>query len=156
MRYFALCPALLLAACGGGEPVNDITNDPVALNVIEATSQGKSAAVAAATDCGNLPDFIPVYAGAQVTTCVSGPDGRSPRHVSGSVVYLTDATPSQVLAWSRTHANASGLAHGASSEKTMAAGEQAKRSVTVLAEPFEGRTRVTVNWGSGVAGSGGV
>jgi hypothetical protein len=149
MRGFLLL-MLPLAACGGGTDIgSDTTNDPVALNVVEAAAEGTPAAVAAAADCGNLPKFVPVYAGAQVTQCISGPDGRAPRHISGSVVYLTDVKPEAVLGWSRSHANASGLAFRESGPNKVSAGEELKRSVLVVAEPHQGRTRVTVNWGGG-------
>lgn len=149
-KRWIIATALVLGACGGGGIASDTTNDPVAQNVVEAAAKGKSAAVAAAVDCSNKPDFVPIYAGGEVTTCVASEDGRGARHVSGSIVYLTDASPREVLGWSRAQANASGLAQRLSTDKSYSAGEESQRSLMVVAEPFEGRTRVTVNWGSGV------
>jgi hypothetical protein len=147
MRHLSLIAALPLAACGGVS--SDTTNDPVAQNVIEATAQGTPAAIAAATDCGNRPDFVPVYEGAQITTCVSGADGI-PRHVSGNIVYLTHAAPAEVLGWSRAQANASGLVPGPSTPTSYSAGEKTERNVRISVEPMNGGTRVTLNWGRGV------
>jgi len=143
-----LAPALLLslAACGGGGVSSETVGDPAAQNVASAAAEGKSAAVTAATDCSNKPDFVPIFEGAQVTTCVSGPDGIE-RHVSGNIVYLTDAKPADVLGWSRAQANASGLAQRLSTPTSYSAGEARKRSLMVLVEPYAGKTRVTINWG---------
>lgn len=145
----ALAAALLLGACGGGVSSDDV-HDPLAQNVAEAASKGKSAVVAAAIDCSNKPDFVPIYHDAQVTTCVASEDGKGRRHVSGSIVYLTSASPREVLGWSRAQANASGLHQRLATDNTYSAGEESQRSLMVIVEPFEGRTRVTVNWGSGV------
>ena len=149
MRWPALLLPLTVAACGSGGVKADDVSDPVAQNVAEAAAGGTSARIAAATDCGNKPAFVPVYAGGEITTCVSSPDGQ-PRHVSGSIVYLTDATPDQAIAWSRAQANASGLVQRLSTPTRYSAGEEGKRSLMILAEPYADRTRVTVNWGSTV------
>jgi hypothetical protein len=150
MRLVLLAAPLLLAGCGGTGVSSDTTNDIVAQNVVEAAANGTPARVAAAVDCNNKPDFVPVQQGAEVTTCISGPDGVNTRHVSGTIVYLTDDDPRHAIAWSRGQANASGLAPRQASDTRYSAGEEGKRSLMILAEPFEGRTRVTVNWGKGV------
>jgi hypothetical protein len=150
MRLVLLAAPLLLAGCGGTGVSSDTTNDIVAQNVVEATANGTPARVAAAVDCNNKPDFVPVYAGAEVTACISGPDGVNKRHVSGTIVYLTDADARTVLGWSREQANASGLAPRQASGTRYSAGEEGQRSLMVLVEPYQGRTRVTVNWGKGV------
>ena len=149
MRLVLLAAPLLLAGCGTGVS-SDTTNDIVAQNVVEATANGTPARIAAAVDCNNKPAFVPVQQGGQVTTCISGPDGVNKRHVSGTIVYLTNDDPRRVVAWSREQANASGLAPRQASETRYSAGEEGQRSLMILAEPFEGRTRVTVNWGKGV------
>jgi hypothetical protein len=143
-----LSSALLLAACGGGVS-SETTSDPTGQNVAAAAAEGTSAAMAAAVDCSNKPDFVPIYDGAQITTCVSSADG-TPRHVSGSVVYLVREDPAKVLGWSRAQANASGLGQRLSTPTTYSAGEAAKRSVMVVVEPMNGGTRATVNWGSDI------
>jgi hypothetical protein len=149
MRRLLVTAILLLpSACGGGVS-SDTTDDPVAQNVVEAAAAGTPAAVAAAVDCSNKPDFVPVYQDAQITTCVSGEDGL-PRHVSGTIVYLTKKTPAEVLGWSREQVNASGLGQRLSTPTQYSAGEETRRSVMVLVEPMNGGTRVTVNWGRGV------
>lgn len=149
MRHLPLLLVPLLAGCGSGAPKADSVSDPVAQNVIEATAKGVPAKVAAAADCGNRPDFVPVYAGAQITTCASGADGQ-PQHVSGNIVYWVQAEPADVLGWSREQANASGLGQRLSTPTLYSAGEKAKRSVEIRVEPLNGGTRVTINWGRDV------
>ena len=92
---------------------------------------------------------MPVYADAQITTCVSGPDGTRD-HVSGSIVYLVKETPEKVLGWSRAQANASGLGQRLLTPTKYSAGEDGQSSLMIVVEPMNGGTRATVNWGSGV------
>lgn len=148
MRHLILGSTLLLAACGGGVS-SETTGDPVGQNVAAAAAEGKSARITAAADCSNKPDFVPLYAGAQITTCVSSADG-TPRHVSGSIVYLVKEQPAKVLGWSRAQANASGLGQRLSTATMYSAGEESKRSLMVVVEPMDGGTRATVNWGRSV------
>lgn len=148
MRHLLLTAILLTGACGGGV-TSETTNDPTGQNVAEAAAKGIPAAIAAAVDCSNKPNFVPVLAGAQITTCVSSPDG-TPRHVSGTIVYLVKEEPAKVLGWSREQANASGLGQRLSTATQYSAGEDSKRSLMVVVEPMNGGTRATVNWGSGV------
>lgn len=146
MRHLILGTTLLLAACGN-KVSTETTDDPTGQNVAAAAAAGRPAAVTAAIDCSNKPDFVPLYADAQVTTCVSGPDG-TPRHVSGTIVYLVKAQPAEVLGWSRAQANASGLGQRLSTADKYSAGEDTKRSLLIVVEPMNGGTRATVNWGS--------
>jgi hypothetical protein len=148
MRHLIASSALLLAACGGGASTTT-TNDPTGQNVAAAAANGTPAAIAAAVDCSNKPDFVPVHEGAQITTCVSSADG-TPRHVSGTIVYLVREEPAKVLGWSRAQANASGLGQRLSTSTQYSAGEASQRSVMIVVEPMNGGTRATVNWGSGV------
>lgn len=148
MRHLLLTVALLASACGGGVST-ETTRDPTGQNVATAAANGTPAAIAAATDCSNKPDFVPVYDGAQITTCVSSADGQ-PRHVSGTIVYRVKEAPAKVLGWSRAQANASGLGQRLATPTTYSAGEQSKRSLMIVVEPMDGGTRATVNWGSGV------
>lgn len=145
-RPAAFLAPLLLAACGGGGPSSDSVDDPVAQNVVAAAAAGTPAALAAAVDCGNRPDFVPLYADAQVTSCVSGPDGL-PRHVSGTIVYTSAADPERVLGWSRAQIDASGLRYGRLTPGKYEAGEEGERSIMVVVDRYQGRTRVTLNWG---------
>lgn len=148
MRHLILGSTLLLAACGGGVS-SETTSDPTGQNVAAAAAEGKPAVVTAAADCSNKPDFVPIYDDAQITTCVSSADG-TPRHVSGSIVYLVKEDPAKVLGWSRAQANASGLGQRLSTPTMYSAGEDKQRSVMIVVEPMNGGTRATVNWGSGV------
>ena len=148
MRYSIVSAALLLTACGGGIS-SETTGDPAGQNVAAAAANGTPAAIATAADCSNKPDFVPVFEGAQITTCVSSADG-TPRHVSGTIVYLVKAAPAKVLSWSRAQANASGLGQRLSTATMYSAGEATKRSLMILVEPMNGGTRATVNWGRDV------
>jgi hypothetical protein len=147
MRQAVLAAGLLLAACGGSPKTTD---DPVGQNVAAAAAEGKPAALTAATDCGQAPpDFVPLYADAKISTCVSGPDGQE-THVSGTIVYTTGAKPAEVLGWSRGQANASGLAQRMATDKMYSAGEEKRRSLMVVVDTVDGQTRVTVNWGKDI------
>lgn len=146
MRAAPLLLVLALAGCGQGGAGADTTGDPVARNVVEAAAAGTPAALAAAVDCGNRPDFVPIYEDAEITTCISAPDGQA-RHVSGNIVYMTAATPAQVLGWSRAQANAAGLAPRETGAAMYAAGEEARRNLVVRVEPVGGHTRVNLVWG---------
>jgi len=148
MRHLVLTIAFLASACGDGVST-ETTRDPTGQNVAAAAAEGKPAAITAAADCSNKPDFVPVYDDAQITTCVSSADG-TPRHVSGTIVYLVKAAPAKVLGWSRAQANASGLGQRLATPTTYSAGEQSQRSLMIVVEPMNGGTRATVNWGSGV------
>ncbi|NIJ21217.1 hypothetical protein FHS95_002920 [Sphingomonas naasensis] len=148
MRHLVLTIAFLAGACGDGVST-ETTRDPTGQNVAAAAAEGKPAAITAAADCSNKPDFVPVYDDARVTTCVSSADGQ-PRHVSGSIVYWVREAPAKVLGWSREQANASGLGQRLSTPTSYSAGEQSKRSLMIVVEPMNGGTRATVNWGSGV------
>lgn len=145
MRLAILAVALFAGACGDDPKTTD---DPVGQNVAAAAAEGRPAALAAAIDCNNLPAFVKVHPGGQVTKCFSGPDG-TPRHVSGSIVYQVAAQPDAVLGWSREQADASGLAPRSSSEGKYEAGEDGKRTLMIIVEPMQGGTRATLNWGSG-------
>ena len=147
MRQMVLAAGLLVAACGGSPKTTD---DPVGQNVAAAAAEGKPAALTAATDCGQAPpNFVPLYADAKITSCVSGPDGQQD-HVSGTIVYVTQAKPAEVLGWSRGQANASGLAQRLATDKMYSAGEERRRSLMVEVDTIDGQTRVTVNWGKDI------
>ncbi|MBC9034525.1 hypothetical protein IAG41_19225 [Sphingomonas sp. JC676] len=147
MRQAVLTAGLLLAACGGSPKTTD---DPVGQNVAAAAAEGKPAALTAATDCGQAPpDFVPLYTNAKIISCVSGPDGQQD-HVSGTIVYVTNAKPAEVLGWSRGQANASGLAQRMATDKMYSAGEERRRSLMVVVDTVDGQTRVTVNWGKDI------
>jgi hypothetical protein len=136
---------VLLAGCGRGGP--QTTDDPVAQNVASAAAAGVPANVSAAIDCGNKPDFVPVYANATILSCTAAPDGLPGRHVSGNLVYETDAPEKQVLGWSRAQANAAGLKYRRETGFSYEAGEESERSLRVAVEGHLGRTRVSITWG---------
>ncbi|MDH4746329.1 hypothetical protein OMP43_20070 [Sphingomonas sp. CBMAI 2297] len=133
--------ALLAAACGGPRT----TNDPAAQNVIEATSKGVPAKVAAGT-CNDKPDFVPVYKEAKIISCTSG-DVAATGKRSGTVIYTDFAAPPAILAWSKEQAIASGLTPGIEDRKSFSAADGDRRTLRVMAEPGTAVTNVTVNWG---------
>ncbi|WP_100207627.1 hypothetical protein [Sphingomonas elodea] len=143
-RWAAGAILLVLAACGRGERTTD---DPVGQNVAAAAASGVPANVAAAVDCGNRPDFVPVYEGATILSCTAAPDGLDGRHVSGNLVYESDASVKDVLGWSRAQANASGLKYRRETSFSYEAGEEAARSLRVVVDEHAGRTRATISWG---------
>lgn len=145
-RGGAVLGLVLLAGCGRGERSTD---DPVGQNVAAAAAEGMPANIAAAVDCGNRPDFVPVYAGADITSCIAAPDGTAPGHVSGTLVYETDAEPRRVLGWSRAQANASGLRYVRETDNSYTAGDTGKRRVMIVVGRHGGRTRVSINWERG-------
>ncbi|WP_171015319.1 hypothetical protein [Sphingomonas sp. 1F27F7B] len=133
--------ALLAAACGGPKT----TNDPAAQNVIEATSKGVPAKVAAGT-CNDKPDFVPVYKEAKIISCTSGEVAVTGKR-SGTVIYTDFASPSTILAWSKQRALASGMSLGVEDGKSFSAVEGDRRTLRVMAESGTAVTNVTVNWG---------
>ncbi|WP_294332903.1 hypothetical protein [uncultured Sphingomonas sp.] len=144
-RWSAGAALFALAACGGhGEKTTD---DPVGQNVASAAAAGVPANVAAAMDCSNKPDFVPVYAGGTVLSCTAAPDGLPGRHVSGNLVYEVDAPEKTVLGWSRAQANAAGLKYRRDTPYSYEAGEEAERSLRVVVDSHRGHTRVSISWG---------
>ncbi|RYY27824.1 MAG: hypothetical protein EOP62_04980 [Sphingomonadales bacterium] len=129
MRWAALGLTMLINACGGGSEV-----------------PGAPANGIGAVACDTKPDFVPVYADAQISVCTA--TGTEGGQQSGTIIYTTAASPKLALSWSRAQANASGLGQRMMSETMYSAGETTRRSLMVLVEPEGSGTRVTVNWGS--------
>lgn len=138
MRGAVIGLALLAGACGGPKT----TNDPAAQNVIDATSRGVPAAVAAGT-CNSKPDFVPVREDAKFISCTSG---KALGRTSGTVIYTSTAEPSTVISWAKEQAIRASLALHIEDGGSFTAGDS-KRTLRVAAEPGEARTTVRVNWG---------
>ncbi len=136
MRHAVIALALLAAACGGPKT----TDDPVAQNVIEASSHGTPAAVAAGT-CEAKPDFAPVYPDSKLISCTGATGARS-----GTVLYTSFATPATILAWSKQQATQAGLAIGAEDARSLNAADGNRRTVRIVADPGPEHTTVTVKW----------
>ncbi|MGN6820593.1 MAG: hypothetical protein ACTHJR_18200 [Sphingomonas sp.] len=111
-----------------------------------ATTASVAASSDAPADCSKLPEFVPLYADAQVETCVSGPAGE-PRRESGTVVYTTAAEPGAVIAWYKDKAIGDGLVPALSTPTLFSARDGSKRSVMAMVETVRGSTKVTLNWG---------
>lgn len=141
MRSAVIGLALLAGACGGPKT----TSDPAAQNVIDATSKGVSASVAAGT-CNDKPDFVPVYKEAKIISCASGDVAVTGKR-SGTVIYTDFGSPEAILAWSKQQAAASGLSLHLEDGKSFTASAGDKRTLRVSAEAGTAVTNVTVNWG---------
>ncbi|MFS2109523.1 hypothetical protein ACCC88_07540 [Sphingomonas sp. Sphisp140] len=141
MRVAVIGLALLAGACGGPRT----TDDPAAQNVIDATSKGVPAKVAAGT-CNDKPDFVPVYKEAKIISCTSGDVAVTGKR-SGTVIYTNFASPSTILTWSKQQALAQGLSLRIEDGKSFTAGDGNKRTLRVMAESATAVTNVTVNWG---------
>lgn len=141
MRGAVIGLALLAAACGGPKT----TDDPAAQNVIDATSKGVPAKVAAGT-CNDKPAWVPLYKEAKIISCTSGDVGVTGKR-SGTVIYTDFASPSSILAWSKQQALAQGLSLGIEDGRSFNAGQGNTRTLRVMAESATAVTNVTVNWG---------
>jgi len=141
MRRAVLAIAFLATACGGPKTVDD----PAAQNVIDATSKGVPAKVAAGT-CNDKPDFVPIYKEAKIISCTSA-DDAVPGKRSGTVIYTDFGSPSSVLSWSKQQAMANGLSLRIEDGRSFTAGDGDKRTLRVSAESGTAVTNVTVNWG---------
>ncbi|MDG2533703.1 hypothetical protein P6144_08600 [Sphingomonas sp. HITSZ_GF] len=141
MRAAGLSILLLVTACGGPKT----TSDPAAQNVIEATSKGTPAAVAAGT-CNDKPDWVPIYKEAKIISCTGGDVSVTGRR-SGTVIYTDFASPSSVLTWSKQQAMALGLSLSIEDGKSFSASQSNQRTLRVMAESGTAVTNVTVNWG---------
>jgi hypothetical protein len=141
MRMVVIGLALLAAGCGGPKT----TDDPAAQNVIDATSKGVPAKVAAGT-CNDRPAWVPIFKEAKIISCTSADIAVTGKH-SGTVIYTDFASPSSVLTWSKEQAISAGLALRMEDGKSFSAGEGDKRTLMVIAESGTATTNVTVNWG---------
>ncbi|MEP9358998.1 hypothetical protein [Sphingomonas sp. KR3-1] len=142
MRMVVIGLALLAAGCGGPKT----TDDPAAQNVIDATSKGVPAKVAAGT-CNDKPDWVPIFKEAKIISCTSG-DGAVTGKRSGTVIYTDFGSPSSVLAWSKQQAIAQGLSLSIEDGKSFSAAQGDTRTLKVTAESGTAVTNVTVNWGA--------
>lgn len=131
----ALAALLLLSACGKGDK-------PAA----EAAAPTASPAVAAA-GCDSLPDFAPLYAGAQVSGCFKGASTVRENHDSGTAVFAVKAAPAEVLAWYKQETAAKGLSPSLASDTMFSARDGEKRTVMVMTAAKDGGSQVTINWG---------
>jgi hypothetical protein len=138
---FPAFAALVLAACGGEGARSDrgeAAADPAAP---AATAE----AAAATADLG-LPDFAPIYPGAEVVSSIVSEDARSR---GGMITYRTDASPEAVVAFHRRAASGlPGAAEaGEGATRSFGAGElDGSRSVQVVATPVGSSTSVQLSW----------
>lgn len=140
LRIILAGAVLSLSGCEAGND-NQSAEDlgPPATNAV-------AAAGSAPTDCGKLPDFVPLYADARIETCVSGPAGE-PHRESGTVIYTTGATPEAIIAWYRDKAALDGLVPALATPSLFSARDGGKRSMMAVVETARGATKVTLNWG---------
>jgi len=148
--------AVSLAACGkkedSGKPVVAVAPGGVTVKGNDGTATittGGGAAVAAAA---NLPDYAPLYPGASVEmSAASAPGDES--SVGGTVTYMTNATPQQVVDFYKQKSAAKGVpakmnANMGAALMFAAADDSGARSVQVIATPAGTGTNVAVTWAS--------
>lgn len=140
LRIILAGGALTLGGCDAGND-NTSSDDRGSASAALAEVPG-----GAPIDCRKLPDFVPLYAGARVETCVSGP-ASEPRRESGTVVYMTGAAPEVVMAWYKDKATGDGLVPSLSTATLFAARDGSSRVMMAMVETVRGATRVTLNWG---------
>lgn len=146
MRKTILIMGLLAAGCGGPSvtvTTGDGTKVTTSANGSVSVATGNDSAVTAA--CADKPEFVPLYAGAKLTTCVSNKVAATGR-VSGTAVYTSDAAPGIVLAWSKDQAVKAGLEPRIGTD-TMFSATQGDRTLAVMAAAEGSGSQVTVNWG---------
>jgi ABC-type glycerol-3-phosphate transport system substrate-binding protein len=110
-----LAAVLGLAACGQ----NDTTTISTPEGNATATTSGDGNTVAStgasgqpsqttpgSTEAAQLPDFLPLYPGAKVTTSFAAPDTTAQ---GGSVAFEANASPADIIAFYKQRAAAQGL-----------------------------------------------
>lgn len=156
----AVAATLALSACGRGEPANEAVQAdsapapatspaPAPATPADHPAEARTAVVPAAP---GAPDFAPLYPGATITqpaTVATAPDG-SP---GGIVTFTTRASPQDVIAFYRQHAEAAGLAQVAAMNQGEARAYGAAKAdgglLNVVADPVaEGETSVQLSWTS--------
>lgn len=152
--------ALALAGCGQSAPadgaaeVETATATTAAAPVAEPASLAPASAAATPAAPG-APSFAVVYPGGQITTpavVAQGPSGPG-----GILVFTTDATPDDVVAFYRKQSEAAGLkpisAMNQGEARAFSAGDGAAgrgKLMSVVATPVEGGpTSVQLDWTAG-------
>jgi hypothetical protein len=125
-RGVGVALALLLVGCGGG--------------AVTAEKDGKTVSVG--KDCARA-SFVPLYAGANVTTCANQDSNGAKR---GTIIYTAGGTPGAVLAFYRAEAEKAGLKVTLQTDMNLSASE-GKRTLMVMAMTQGPDNQVTVNWG---------
>lgn len=126
--------ALLLSGCGGPS----VTKAPDGSVTVEKDGTRVSVNTA---DCAHAA-FVPVYADAKITTCVTSKDGDK----RGTIIYTSAAVPGVVLGWYKAEAEKAGLKVNLQTDMNLSASE-GKRTMMVMAMTEGQATQVTVNWG---------
>lgn len=121
----AVALALLLASCG-----------PSAGPGVTVEKDGKKVSIGG-RDCARAT-FVPVYADAKITTCVT-------EEKRGSLIYASAATPGAVLAWTKAEAEKAGLKVTLQTDMNLAASE-GNRKLMVMAMMSGSENQVSVNW----------
>lgn len=178
-RILATSAAVALAACGGND-ASEASRDEgreVASGTVDVdggkgsysvrdTGDGSATVTITGPDgktgqfktgqgaAGFLPDFAPLYPGAEVT---GGAGGDSSTGTGGAVTFATKDSPEKVVAWYKGVAEKSGMKIAA--EMTMgdtrmlsAADEAGGRSLQVQATAADGGTSATIIAGTNPKG----
>lgn len=147
MRAILYGGVLILAGCGG-EPT--VSPEIAASTAPESAASPTPAPDPAHVKCEGLPNFVTVRPDVRITSCTSGP-GATPGRTSGTVIFFTDDRAVDVTAWYRAQAKAAGMQDALNIDKPnplYSAKDSTNRNIMVLTERSNGRTKVTLNWGS--------
>lgn len=158
MAAVALSAALGLAGCGQGGAPDKAAADTAAPAVAPPSGVAKNVAdaaapaVAAATPAApGAPAFAPLYPGAAITSPAAVAQG--PEDAGAMVSFTTQASPEDVIAFYRQHAEAAGLMsvnsmnRGTTRAYGAAAGDGSSALLHVVADaPGDGQTHVQLDW----------
>jgi hypothetical protein len=149
----AAIAALSLTACGK-KPENDKPTVTASAGGYTVKSGDGSAtiatgAAAVATAAGGLPDFAPLYPGAQVQSTAAGLGNDEAK--GGMVVFTTSDSPDQVMAFYKTKAQANGMAaqldaNMGAARQFAASDEASGRGLQVIVSGETGATQVQLIW----------
>lgn len=101
--------------------------------------------------CDGLPTFLQVYPKAVVLGCYNGTE-TSPTHQSGTMVFVTQATPKELIDYYQHSAqvvNIPEIMHGRTMYSARDGGGR-HRSLMMMMEPDPSGMKVTVNWGQDI------
>lgn len=153
MAAAALSAALGLAGCGRNDAPDKAAADTAATAVAAPGAADTAAPVVAATmpAATGAPAFAPLYPGAAVTspaTVAQGPEGAG-----AMVSFTTQASPEDVIAFYRQHAESAGLMsvnsmnRGTARAYGAAASDGSGSLLHVVADaPGDGQTHVQLDW----------
>ena len=147
-----LAVAFGLAACGQSGTIVSTPGGTVTTSADGSTTtvtgpNGETAQFGAgAASAAQLPDFLPLYPGAKVLSSINAPQAGMQ---GGSVVFETNASPAEVVAFYKQRATAQGLNEALSStdgsDMTYMAGKD-QTMMQVIASKGTVATEIVLSW----------